>query len=78
MYDDMRRYLTNEPDLAPFKEMILHKNAEWLWGISGLKPAKDSHYDKMIVRIAEMEVYPEYLDEIPLICQRCRPAVDGT
>lgn len=59
----MRRYLTNEPDLAPFKEMILHKNAEWLWGISGLKPAKDSHYDKMIVRIAEIEVYPEYLNE---------------
>lgn len=59
----MRRYLTNEPDLAPIKEMILHKNAEWLWGISGLKPAKDSHYDKMIVRIAEIEVYPEYLNE---------------
>lgn len=59
----MRRYLTNEPDLAPFKEMILHKNAEWLWGISGLKPTKDSHYDKMIVRIAEIEVYPEYLNE---------------
>lgn len=54
---------TNEPDLAPFKEMILHKNAEWLWGISGLKPTKDSCYDKMIVRIAEIEVYPEYLDE---------------
>ena len=30
----MQQYLTNEPDLAPYKEMILHKNAEWLLGHS--------------------------------------------
>ena len=28
----MKQYLTTEPDLAPYKEMILHKNAEWLMG----------------------------------------------
>ena len=28
----MKQYLTNEPDFAPYKEMILHKNAEWLMG----------------------------------------------
>ena len=26
----MQQYLTTEPDLAPYREMILHKNAEWL------------------------------------------------
>ena len=26
----MQQYLTEEPDLATYKEMILHKNAEWL------------------------------------------------
>ena len=29
----MKQYLTDEPDLAPYKEMILHKNAEWLLGL---------------------------------------------
>ena len=28
----MQQYLTTEPDLAPYKEMILHKNAELLYG----------------------------------------------
>ena len=28
----MQQYLTTEPDLAPYREMILHKNAEWLMG----------------------------------------------
>jgi len=27
----MRRYLTDEPDLTPYKEMILHNNAERLF-----------------------------------------------
>ena len=26
----MQQYLTTKPDLAPYREMILHKNAEWL------------------------------------------------
>ena len=59
----MKQYLTNESDLAPFREMILHKNAEWLLGLSGEKPTAERQEGKMIVRLAEIEVYPEYLQE---------------
>lgn len=60
----MNQYLTTEPDLAPFKEMILWKNAKWLFGQLGEKPSTEG-YDmaKMLVRIAEIEVYPQYLSE---------------
>ena len=59
----MQQYLTTEPDLAPFREMLLHKNAEWLFGLSGTRPAASTSNGKMIVRIAEIEVYPDYLEE---------------
>ncbi len=59
----MKQYLTNEPDLAPFKEMFLHKNASWLFHQVGEKPSATAADEKMIVRIAEIEVYPEYLKE---------------
>lgn len=59
----MQRYLKTEPDLAPFREMLLHKNAEWLFGLSEARPAADASHGKMIVRIAEIEVYPDYLEE---------------
>ena len=59
----MRQYLSAEPDLAPFKEMILHKNAEWLLGLSATKPAAGEGSGKMICRLAEIEVYPQYLTE---------------
>ena len=59
----MQQYLTTEPDLAPFHEMLLHKNAEWLFGLSGTRPAASTSNGKMIVRIAEIEVYPDYLEE---------------
>lgn len=59
----MKQYLTNEADLAPFREMILHKNAEWLLGLSGEKPMAERQEGKMIVRLAEIEVYPAYLQE---------------
>ena len=59
----MKQYLTTEPDLAPFREMILHKNAEWLTGMSQTKPVADGYDGKMIVRLAEIEVYPEHLSE---------------
>ena len=59
----MKQYLTTEPDLRPFREMILHKNAEWLLGLSQTKPVADNYNDKMICRLAEIEVYPEYLTE---------------
>ncbi len=59
----MKHYLATEPDLAPFREMILHKNAEWLMGQSQTKPVADTYSGKMIVRLAEIEVYPEHLKE---------------
>lgn len=59
----MKQYLTTEPDLAPFREMILYKNAEWLLGMSQKKPVAESFNGKMIVRLAEIEVYPKHLKE---------------
>ena len=59
----MKQYLTDEPDLAPFKEMILWKNAKWLFGQTGEKPSAETAATNMIVRIAEIEVYPQYLKE---------------
>ena len=59
----MKDYLLKEPDLAPFKEMILWKNAKWLFGQSGEKPTAAIAAANMIVRIAEIEVYPQYLEE---------------
>jgi len=59
----MKQYLNAEPDLAPFREMILHKNAEWLFGMTAEKPSATKQKDGMIVRIAEIEVFPQYLKE---------------
>ena len=74
----MKDYLSKEPDLAPFKEMILWKNAQCLFGqttdedfsapIRNETAAANSsfftlHSSFMIVRIAEIEVYPQYLEE---------------
>ena len=59
----MKQYLTTEPDIAPFKEMILWKNAKWLFGLTGEKPSSEPAATNMIVRIAEIEVYPQYLME---------------
>ena len=39
----MQQYLTTEPDLAAYREMILHKNAEWLLGLSSDKPTAKKH-----------------------------------
>ena len=58
----MQQYLTNEPDLAPYREMILHKNAEWLLGLTSDKPTVADRNGTMLVRIAEIEVHPEYLE----------------
>ena len=58
----MKQYLTTEPDLAPFREMILWKNAKWLFGLTGEKPSVNPA-GNMIVRIAEIEVYPQHLKE---------------
>ena len=31
----MRDYLSKEPEFVPFREMILYKNAQWLFGQKG-------------------------------------------
>ena len=59
----MKDYLSKEPDLAPFKEMILWKNAKWLFEQTGEKPTAAIAAANMIVRIAEIEVFPQYLKE---------------
>ena len=59
----MEDYLSKEPDLAPFKEMILWKNAKWLLVQTGEKPSAATAKANMIVRIAEIEVFPQYLEE---------------
>jgi predicted TIM-barrel fold metal-dependent hydrolase/quinol monooxygenase YgiN len=59
----MKDYLSKEPDLAPFKDMILWKNAQWLFGQITEKPSIKNASQNMIVRIAEIEVYPQYLKE---------------
>ncbi len=59
----MKQYLSDEYDLAAFKEMILWKNAKWLFDQTGEKPTAASAGENMIVRIAEIEVSPEHLEE---------------
>ena len=61
----MKQYLTTEPDLAPFREMILYQNAKSL-----LQPLSTPLHHREgqgggspLVRIAEIEVYPQYLEE---------------
>ena len=59
----MKDYLSKEPDLAPLGKMILYQNAHWLFGLSGEKPSAEAVGESMIVRLAEIEVYPQYLKE---------------
>ena len=59
----MNDYLSKEPDLAPCREMILYKNAKWLFDQSEEKPSAETTATNMIVRIAEIEVFPQYLEE---------------
>ena len=59
----MKDYLSKEPDLAPVREMILWKNAKWLFDQSEEKPSAETTATNMIVRIAEIEVFPQYLEE---------------
>ena len=60
----MRRYLEKETDLKPYREMILRDNACWLFGLRDKKPTPiREDLSGMIVRLAEIEVYPQYLKE---------------
>lgn len=78
----MKDYLSKEPDLAPFKEMILWKNAKWLLEQTGEKPVAAIATANMIVRIAEIEVYPQYMkeylafaNEVDRLSIECEPGV---
>ena len=59
----MKQYLTDEPDLKPYKEMILYKNALKLFGKTNEESASPVNTDEKIVRLAEIEVEPEFLEE---------------
>lgn len=60
----MKQYLTADSQLAPYKEMFLHENAEYLLGMRDEKPTPLFADDKeLIVRIAEIEVHEQYLDQ---------------
>ena len=60
----MKDYLSKESDLAPFREMILSRNAQWLFGKTLEKPTADvPHANTMLYRLAEVEVHPQYLNE---------------
>ena len=77
----MKNYLATEPDLAPYKEMILHENAKNLFtllregesptsfefpqqagGLTSLNEGAGGA-SALICRLAEIEVYPEHLQE---------------
>ena len=60
----MKKYLSDEPDLAPYRDMILCSNARALFGMEDSKKAtkETSKNNEMIFRIAELEIYPEWLD----------------
>ena len=60
----MKDYLSKESDLAPFREMILSRNAQWLFGKTLEKPIADvPHANTMLYRLAEVEVHPQYLKD---------------
>ncbi len=61
----MKQYLTTEPDLAPFKDMVLWKNAQSLTQSlsTPLHHREGQGGGSLIVRIAEIGVYPQYLKE---------------
>ena len=60
----MKRYLAEDPELAPYSDMFLSENASYLFGDRSDKsqPAIATD-DGLIVRIAEVEVNPEFLTE---------------
>lgn len=60
----MKQYLATDVKLAPYKEMFLHENAEYLWGMRDHKPTpRFADDNELIVRIAEIEVHEQYLDQ---------------
>ena len=60
----MKQYLATDAALAPFRKMILEHNARRLFGetveSTAANPAKPAA-DGMLVRIAEVEIHPQYV-----------------
>ncbi|MBR1883033.1 MAG: amidohydrolase family protein, partial [Muribaculaceae bacterium] len=60
----MRQYLTDDPQLAPYREMFLSENARYLFGDRTDEPMPAvANDDELIVRIAEVEVHEQYLQD---------------
>lgn len=59
----MKHYLSEEPDLMPFRDLILQKNAEWLFGLADESRPTAEEPKSMLVRLAEIEVHPQYVEE---------------
>ncbi|SES75120.1 amidohydrolase family protein [Prevotella sp. kh1p2] len=58
----MKSYLDANTGLARYSSMFLYGNAERLFGLSKGEAPKPVMADSMLVRLSEIEVYPEYLD----------------
>lgn len=77
LVDNLRKLdkaLAEDAELSPYREMFLWKNAVRLFSIqsdctvhdeseSKVSPVDENPDNGMLVRISEIEVYPEYLDE---------------
>ena len=69
----LEKELSKDKELSAYAEMFLWKNAEKLFGLSRVADGKQMpvggnskpgvEADSMLIRISEIEVYPEYLDE---------------
>lgn len=58
----MKGYLAADAQLAPLADMFLSENARFLFGDTHTRPEpKTLDSDKMLVRIAEIEVHEQYL-----------------
>ena len=58
----MKSYLDAESDLRPCKDLILKDNALALFGITPAKEKETSNMENLLVRMAEIEVHPEWLE----------------
>ena len=65
----LEKELSEDKGLSAYTEMFLRKNAERLFNLpcatygKQMIACEDAEADSMLVRISEIEVYPEYLDE---------------
>ena len=60
---DVENHLKWMDEAGVQTSVLTWKNANWLFGQADEKPTAATAVKKMIVRIAEIEVYPQYLTE---------------